>query len=219
MLSYMREDNENDTTLANNREMNEKDRAPCRPADDERDYLVPANTGKHASRSTKVLLVLFFTGLVLLIFMVKRVTPLVAEAAMSEDSMQIERAVANLTGIRQEMDGNLNDAIRSISTLSDIKQVRVDELRKNPFQHASARQITGRKVNKSQGSTMHGARKKADELHLWTIVSSEKKRSCMINDKILYEGDSILGLRVNLIDEDFVELVGRRSRIILRMSQ
>lgn len=220
MLSYMREDNNNGTTSANDRQKRETDRAPCHPADAEQDYLVPENTGKRANRNTMVLLVLFFAGLLLLGFMVKRVDPLSAEAAMTDDSMQIERAVANLTGVQVEMDGKLNDAVRKISTLSDIKQVAVDELSKNPFSHSLVRQITGirtgGKVNKSTGQT---AVEKADELHLWTIVSSGKKRSCMINDKILYEGDNIMGLRVNHIAEDFVELVGQRTRVVLRMSK
>lgn len=220
MPSNMHEDSENASMSENDREKHETDRAPCQFADAEQGYLLPKNIGKRVNRSTTVLLVLFFTAILLLVFMVKKVSPLSVEAATTDDSLQIERAVANLTGIRMEMDGKLKDAVRKMSTLSDIKQVGVDELKKNPFRHSLVRQIAGirmkGKVYKSAGQS---AEEKANELHLWSIVSSGKKRSCMINDKILYEGDSILGLRVNHIAEGFVELAGQGTRVVLRMSK
>lgn len=223
MLSYMREDNGNDTTSANEDEQPQKVQTSGRPKGTEREYLLPSNNSRSVKRSTIVLLVLFVAGLLLLLFMVKRINPATVQAAMSEDAMQIEQAVANLTGIKAEMNGRLAGAVQKIASLSEIDQVGVSELKKNPFRHGFGIQngeglLTG-KLNKSKGSLAKASVGNADTLHLWSIISSGDKRSCMINDEILYQGDTIIGLRVESIGKDFVELAGSRGRIVLRISQ
>lgn len=220
MLSYMRQDNENDVTVEDDRQTSQTDQTPRNPDDIEQNYLLPTNTQRSVKRGTIALLALFVTGLLLLIFMVKRTNPVSAQAATEENAIKIDQAVASLAGIRKEMDGKLGNTVREMSTLSDIQQVGVGELKKNPFRHRSVRQIDDIRLDeKLNMSDRQPVTENDGTLYLWTIISSEKERSCMINDKILYEGDSIDGLRVESIGKDFVQLVGHRAQVILRISK
>ena len=51
------------------------------------------------------------------------------------------------------------------------------------------------------------------------VVTEYAVLYCMINDEILYKGDTIIGLRVDRIGKDFVELVGQGARVVLRISK
>lgn len=220
MMSFMRQDSEKEVRSADGQK---GDDVSGRVGDRQEDYLLPSNNMKSVNRNTIVLTVLFAAGILLLVFMIKRVNPSVANAAITDEALQIESAVASLTGIRAEMGGKLSEVVRKVSSLSDIDQVEVTELQKNPFRHNFLVDIGGIEFdmgeNKFQKSSGQKIGTKGVSLRLWTITSSEKGRSCMINDEILYEGDSISGLRVKRIGDDFVELSSNGARVLLRMSK
>ena len=50
-------------------------------------------------------------------------------------------------------------------------------------------------------------------------MESEQGSCCMINEKILYVGDTIKGFKVNQIESRFVELVSNDLQVILKMSE
>ena len=216
MMSFIRHDSKSDVASAKSSEGKGVSR---RAGESCEDYLLPINNVKSVKRNTMVLGIFFAIGVLSLVFMIKRVNPSIANAAISDEALQIEKAVANLSGIQAEMGGKLSEVVNKISSLSDIDQVAVDQLQKNPFRHSSMIGMTELDMGeKSQSSSGHRATKKAD-LHLWTIMSSVKGRSCMINNEILYEGDWISGLRVKRIGDDFVELSSNGARVLLRMSK
>ena len=218
MMSFMRQDSGQDITSS---QVSEGKDDSGQVDESCEDYLLPSNNVKNVKRNTIVLGVFFAIGILLLVFMIKRVNPSIANAAISEDVLRIESAVANLNGIQAEMGGKFSEVVRKISSLSDIEQVGVEELQKNPFHHSSVvnfAMVDLDMANKSHSSGDQQISNSADSLRLWTIMSSDKGRSCMINNEIVYEGDLIFGLRVSRIGDDFVELSSNGSSILLRMS-
>jgi preprotein translocase subunit SecG len=218
MMSFMRQESESDVTSANGSDGKD---VSGRAGESQDDYLLPSNNVKNVKRNTMVLGVLFVAGILSLVFMIKRVNPSTANAAISDDALQIESAVANLSGIQTEMGSKLSEVVSKISSLSDIEQVEVDQLQKNPFRHSSVIDFDMIELDmgdKSQSSFGQRVTKKV-ELRLWTIMSSGKGRSCMINNEILYEGDSISGFRVKRIGDDFVDLSSNGASVLLRMSK
>ncbi|MBW8034319.1 MAG: hypothetical protein FVQ79_01225 [Planctomycetes bacterium] len=218
MMSFMRQESESDVTSANGSDGKD---VSGRDGESQDDYLLPSNNVKNVKRNTMVLGVFFVAGILSLVFMINRVNPSTANGAISDDALQIESAVANLSGIQTEMGSKLTEVVSKISSLSDIEQVEVDQLQKNPFRHSSVANFDMVELDmggKSQSSFGQRVTKKVD-LRLWTIMSSGKGRSCMINNEILYEGDSISGFRVKRIGDDFVELSSNGASVLLRMSK
>ena len=62
-------------------------------------------------------------------------------------------------------------------------------------------------------------RQQADNMQLLSIVRSEQNNFCMINDSILYEGDSIGDFRVGQIGDGFVKLESEGIKIILSLPE
>lgn len=218
MMSFMRQDSGQDVT---SEKASGDNKVSPLAGESQEEYLMPSNNVKSVKRSTMVLTVVFVIGILSLVLMIKKVTPSIANAAISEDALQIENAVASLSGIKAEMGGKLSEVVNKISSLSDIEQVEVDQLKKNPFRHGSMINFDLIEVEMGDNSQSAGlmTSNRADSLKLWTIMSSQKGRSCMINDKVLGEGDSISGLRVSFIADDYVELSANGARVLLRMSK
>lgn len=218
-MSFMRQDSESDVTSAKSSEGKDVSDGV---GESQEDYLLPSNNVKNVKRNTIVLGVFFAVGVLSLLFMIKRANPSTANAAVSDDVLQIENAVASLSGIQSEMGGKFSEVVSKISSLSDIEQVGVDQLQKNPFCHNSVIGIDMIELdmgNKTQRSSDQWITNRADSLRLWTIMYSDKGRSCMINNEILYEGDLISGFRVKRIGDDFVELSSNGASVLLRMSK
>ena len=57
-----------------------------------------------------------------------------------------------------------------------------------------------------------------DELELLSIMSTDKGYCCMINEKLLYKGDTIKGLRVTEITSSSVHLSNGAMNITLKLS-
>ena len=56
-------------------------------------------------------------------------------------------------------------------------------------------------------------------LQLLSIMQSDQGNCCMINDRILYEGDSIRGFKVCRIGDSFVKLKYEDVEIVLKLSE
>ena len=63
------------------------------------------------------------------------------------------------------------------------------------------------------------AQLQAAELELWSITSTPKGKCCMINDKLLYTGDSINQMKVKTIDEKTVTLDYNGVLVQLKISE
>ena len=70
----------------------------------EQEYLTVATQGKDVRKSTILLGILFITGLACLGFMIKKSSPQTASAETVDiEEVQIEAAIARLTGVKSEM--------------------------------------------------------------------------------------------------------------------
>ena len=98
---------------------------------------------------------------------------------------------------------------------ADVDQVGVGELNRNPFRHELYLSNLDGLLDENQKSLddLSGG-----DLQLWSIIQTEKGNCCMINEKIVYEGDIINGLKVIRISSKFVELAsGSGAHVILKM--
>jgi len=189
----------------------------------EQEYLTVAASGKRTRKSTTLLAILFIIGLVCLGYMIKKSTPQAASAASDDtEEMQVEAAIARLTGVKSEMFSSMDEILRKFYEFSDVLQVKVGELVKNPFKiemvlantkdeaHVEIKvpEVDVEMAQKKQ------IRQKAKEMKLLSIMQSESDRGacCMITDKILYEGDYIRDFKVRQIGDGFVKLVWDPSR-------
>ena len=188
---------------------------------EDQDYLVPAEHGKSVKRSTIILAVLFSIGALCLWFMIKKVTPSSAEAAVSAEETQIENAIAQLTGIRSEMGTKIDDIVNQFDRFSDVEQVDVGELKKNPFrlELSTVDSENSEQVNIGREILRDKVLRRAEDLQLLSIMQSAKGGCCIIDEKLLYEGDSIKDFTVNKIDGRSVELVCEGVKVIMKMTE
>ncbi|HIJ71619.1 MAG TPA: hypothetical protein HPP87_09695 [Planctomycetes bacterium] len=213
MLSFMQDNNRINTGEPEGAgaEFNE-DRSSA-----EQDYLTPAEHGKNSKRTTIILVVLFTVGALCVWFMIKKVAPRLATAAMSSEEVQIENALAQLTGIKTQVHNSIDQMLGQFYQFADFEQIGVGELKKNPFRHELYLSEIEVLLDQYQedSSSLNGG-----DLQLWGILQTEQGNCCMINDKIVYEGDWIGGLKVVQITNKFVELVSTSgSQVILKMPE
>ncbi len=215
MLSFMK-DGQNGAVPEIVADTTASDNTGIEPSVADGEFLARAHHGKNLKQSTIILAVLFTVGAVCVWFMIKKVTPPPADAAVGTEEAKIENAIAQLTGIRTEMDTRMGDIVTRFSEFSDVEQVGVADLKKNSFA-----------IELSVGDFEHtlepGRRKEVEEraqgLQLWSIMASPQNACCMINNKILYKGDKIDGFTVTKINSRFVEVEFRGIGVILRMSE
>lgn len=191
----------------------------------ESEYLTVASHGKQVRKSTTLLAVLFIIGLLCLWFMIKKSTPQAASAAAgkTEDTL-IETAIARLTGVKSAMFGKMDEIVGKFYEFSDVPQVKVNELAKNPFEletfSAKLKKKPGAEGNEIDANKLwQQMRRRSQGMQLWSIVQSDQGNRCMIDDKILLEGDSIKGFKVRQIGDIFVKLESNGVEIVLKLSE
>ncbi|MBN1804204.1 MAG: hypothetical protein JW837_03030 [Sedimentisphaerales bacterium] len=185
-------------------------------SDDNQEFLTVSDKKGQLRKSTYLLAVLFLVGIVSLFAMIKESTPAQAAAAQSNtkqaEQSQIEAAISKITGIRTQMFSSLEKIVTKFYEFSNVEQVDVDELSKNPFMEDNY--LGSIKPDDAQGrlALIRG------ELELLSIMSTDKGYCCMINDKLLYEGDTIKGLKVAEITSNSVSLGNGSMSITLKLS-
>jgi len=190
------------------------------------EYLTVAVKGKKVYNTTHLLAVLFGTALLCLWFMVRQNTPDTAAAsgptAADTQQAQIENAIVRLMGASSVMSTRMDRIMKKFYEFSRVQQVGGNELIKNPFRQEIFIGNRG-----SLFAAEHGDPNGDGPIELLSIMKTEEgDYCCMINDKILYEGDSIKGFKVVQIGDGFVKLAGKPSggqeqqpEIILKFSQ
>lgn len=181
----------------------------------EQEYLTVATRNKNTRKSTVLLVVLFGIGLLCLWFMIKKSTPRQASAASAGiEETQVEEAIVRLTGVKSEMFSRMDQILRKFYEFSDVLQVQVGELVKNPFELElflaglkGKVAAEGKNLEIDSGIVMQQQIKEAAKnMQLLSIMRSQQSKCCMIDNKILYEGDSIRGFKISQIGENFVKL-------------
>jgi preprotein translocase subunit SecG len=220
MLSFLREQGFGDsgvqeTTKSSGGEPGDRRdlKSPDSSSEKEQQYLTVAAQGKDVRKMTMLLAVLFVIGLLCLLFMIKKSVPQSATAASdSGEETQIEKAIERITGVGSELFKRMDQIVNKFYEFSDVQQVRVYELVKNPFE----RQIFLADGDEIPDSTEAVLKK---DLQLLTILQTDDGYCCMIDDKILYEGDTIKGFKVVQIGDDFVKLELEGVQRVLKLSK
>ena len=227
MLSFMREERVGDSSV----QKPSGAAAGRSPADgtkeaQEQEYLTVAARGKDVRKSTTLLVVLFGMGLLCLWFMIRKSTPQAASAKVVDTGeTQIEMAISRLTGVRSEMFSRLDEIVKKFYRFSDVQQVEVNELVKNPFKLeiflGDLKELSGTEESDLDTDVMRQQqiRQQAKNMQLLSIMQSAQGSCCMIDDEILYEGNSIKGFNVLQINDSFVKLESEGVEISLKLSE
>jgi hypothetical protein len=190
--------------------------APSVGGPEAQEYLTVAANSKSVRRSTTLVAILVAIGLVCLMFMIRKSQPQAASGKQStSDETKIEAAISRLTGVRSEMTDHMDAIIKKFYEFSDVFQVKVGELAKNPFE-VEGFMTKGLKDTaiisddpqvKAEAIRRQKMQEQARTLRLLSIMRSDNGHSCMINDQILRQGEAVEGFTVNQIGNNFVELL------------
>jgi len=178
------------------------------------EFLTVATTSKSLRRSTMLVAILVGVGLVVLGLMIRKSQPQAAAARQGqEEQTKIEAAIGRLTGASTEMVDRMDEIVKKFYEFSDVFQIKVGELTKNPFEvQGYMKDLKGQVVvtedDQTRAEMMRRQRlqQKASTLKLLSIMQGERGNSCMINDRILRQGDEIEGCTVTQIGSNSVEL-------------
>ncbi len=199
--------------------------SPANPAQDQ-EYLTVAPPNKNLRKTTYVLAVLFAAGVLCLLFMIKKNSPKTAEAKEAET--EIYEAIGRLMGIKSDMSNRMDEIVEKFYEFSDVHQIGVQELTKNPFMTDALwdklKKLNDDNLIDTSLITHQQAAQEAANLKLLSIMRSEQGNYCMINEKFLHEEESIRGFKVRQIGEDFVRLVWENNEpddieIVLKLSE
>jgi len=190
------------------------------------EYLTVSVQGKKVHDMTRLIAVLFGAVLLLLWFMVRQIAPSTATASGTAvtdiQQQQIENAIVRLVGTSSVMFRRMDRIVKKFYEFSRLPQVGVNELVKNPFKHEI---FIGNRGDLFAAG--YNDPNNEGPIELLSIMKIEGGNCCMINDKILYEGDSIRDFKVVQIGDNFVRLEARPSarpqrqeaEIILKLSR
>lgn len=225
MLSFLRDQNLEDIP-AQKKANKTADKSPGDGTDksQESEYLTVATQNKRVRKSTRLLAVLFIIGLVCLWFMIKKSTPQAASAgSVKTEETMIETAIARLTGVKSKIFNRMDEIVKKFYEFSNVPQVKVNELSKNPFEVetflATIRKKPGAGEIDAKKLWQQQIRYRSEGMQLLSIMQSNGKNCCMIDDKILYEGDSIEGFKVLQIGDSDVRLESDGVQITLKLSE
>lgn len=223
MLSFLREQGPEDSLVPKPPEAADKKPADSTKDTQEQEYLTVATQGKQVRKTTIMLAVLFGIGLLSLWFMVKKSAPQTAAASVGTEEAQIEKAITRITGVRSEMFSRMDEIAKKFYEFSDVQQVKVGELAKNPFELeaflANAKEPSDTQEGDYDIEAEMIRQRAKEDLQLLSIMQSDQDNCCMINDRILYEGDSIRGFKVFWIGDNFVKLKYEDVEIVLKLSE
>ena len=189
-------------------------------ATNQQDYLTVSGQGQKVKQGTLVLGILFAVAGLGIWFMVKQTTPATATAETSQDQSQLESALAQLHKMQSEMDAQMDSVAGRFSQFSNVEQVAVEELKKNPFKRETDYANEGSASNEESQRVellQQEAQVLSMGMELWTITATPKGDCCMIDDKVLYVGDTYKEMTVDAIGKKSVTLTYKGIPVELKM--
>jgi preprotein translocase subunit SecG len=216
MLSFMREQGAGEASA--NQTKSGGQRQAKGPEDaGSLEYLTVATTSKNLQKSTILVAILVAIGLICLGLMIRKSRPQAAAARQAdEEQTKMEVAIGRLTGISSEMISKADQILRKFYEFSGVLQVQVGDLVKNPFEvEVFAKDMKSEVAPKADAAAeaalvkRQHLKQRAGSLSLLSVMQSGQASSCMINDKLLRQGDTIEGFVITRIGSDSVELAWR----------
>jgi preprotein translocase subunit SecG len=164
------------------------------------DYLTVAGHEKKLKQGTIILMAVFVVGSLGVWMMIRKAIPSAAAAAQKKDEIaEIETAVAQLNGMQNEVSSQMKNVTARLNHLSEVGQIAVEDLRKNPFMREQPSGQMNADDPARKQFLVEQVRRNAAGLQLWSITASPGGARCMINDKLLHPGDRIEGFSVKEI--------------------
>lgn len=169
------------------------------------DFLLPAVRNQTVKQGTILLTILFLTGGVAVWWMVKKSGLSEAQGSTAAEASQIDEVLAQLSSFQKDMNSRMNSVAGRFSQVSELGQITVSDLKKNPFRQELS--SSGPDLSFSQAlMRKEEMQRKAAGLKLWSITARADRPCCMIGDKVLYVGDTVSGFVVKAIHSDRVIL-------------
>ena len=184
---------------------------------------------KPLSRGTIAVSGLILLSVVGLYFMYVRSGPQSAAAASAESTKAKQTIKQFLDSgpdnikLMETMLRNTEKVVEQFLAYPSMKQVPLSDLRANPFRHVS--------LNAAADNTKEEAEKKRREeerlavlkavqvLRLQTIMHSDARKACMINNALYIEGQQIDQFTIEKINSDAVVVKSGSYRFELRMQR
>jgi hypothetical protein len=226
MLSFLKEQNSGQSQNQTDAETQENSGSSA-AGTQEPELLTVSNRGRDLRKSTITLIILFAAGLLCLWFMIKKSSPKAAVAANpNTEQTEIESKIIKLTGIKSEMSSKMNEIVKKFYEFSDVLQVEVHELVKNPFQLEDY--LARLKVQPDETGNIEPdadlmrrdqLNQKAKTMQLISIMQTDLGMCCMINNKILYKGNLINDFEISEIGNNYVKLRSEDIEVTLRLKE
>jgi preprotein translocase subunit SecG len=174
-------------------------------------FLTVSGRDQSVRKSTAVVTALFIIASIGLVLMAKKSHIQSASATSAADSQtKIEMAISRVTGASSEMTTRMDEVVQKFHQFSDVLQVEVDELQKNPFElaflpvEAEVRESPG--PDEKVKSLLRQFDVEKGTLSLISIILSESSACCMINGVLLERGQRLNAFIVENIQADHVQL-------------
>ncbi len=216
MLSYLRDANQ---TPASAQMQNGDEQTPEQAGSaQDRDYLKPASHAKNAKQGTIILAILFLAGGAAVWWMITKSGLSSAQGASEEETTQIDQALAQLISFQKQMNSQMDTVSGRFTQASELGQITVADLKKNPFRQEWTLDQPTEDLSAAQSlMKKEEMQRKAAQLQLWSITNRPENPCCMIQDKVLYVGDTMAGFTVQEIHPNRVVLVYEEITVELKM--
>ncbi len=226
MLSFLREQTGTDASSPKDPAPKDPNTPAAGPDAPEQQYLTVSSRTRQTRKSTVILAALFAIGILCLFVMIKKSAPKTASAAGNDaEEARIESAISKITGVRSEMYDRMDEIVGKFYEFSDVKQVGVQELAKNPFEHQMFSSEMPKKADNQNADGMAELLRQqqlwqqSSQMQLLTIMQSDQGNCCMIDDKILYKGDRIRDFIVTEVGDNSVKLESNGVQVELKLAQ
>lgn len=214
MLSFMREKDESEKFPGSTQDQQIDGQQKQESFDENAegaDYLTTSVGEGNMKRSTILMVLVFGAGIAGLYFMIKKSSPKSVSAAPTAEDVQLEQAITDLTGVKTEVYVKMDEIVKKFYEFSDVKQVTVNDLSRNPFRWSyaslgsSGENIGNQRTDKMMAQIRFEAM--VSGLTVDSIIqTADGKDFCMINGQCLYVGDEIEGIKIIAINPDSVTL-------------
>ena len=210
MLSYIRE---SQTEALGKGNPNDQALGGVGETGNDATFLTVSGRDQSVRKSTAFVTALFIVASISLLLMAKKSHVQSTGATPAKDSQaQIEMAISRVTGVSSEMTLRMDEIVQKFSEFSDVSQVKVADLNKNPFQVVL---IPADMETKDEAppqdeqvtSLLRQFNVEKETLSLVSIIQSQSSNCCMINGILLEAGQSVNAFVVEDIQADHVRLV------------
>jgi hypothetical protein len=184
------------------KELNSQSAASHPDEREKTEIIEPAVQEKNVRLTTFILLAAIAVVLAAIWLIHKKAAP--AQTIAGDQQLQIETAIAQLTGISTENVDQVDQLVKKFYEFTDFGQVSPKQFRRNPFSSSSIASETADSLALKENNS--DVKSNAQKMQLQSILQSKYGNCCMIDDALLYKGDKINGFEIVEIGADFVRL-------------